>query len=172
MKCVGIVVQAVAEFVDLVVAQVGLSSNYNFIKNTLYNPDITSVECLEGSSASERRVCLAKIRALARFFEGAAPKPLTISGSVYVIRDGRRVRRNLRMGLPAPEKIKEEEDHNALAVAAGRRDEEEEEGSGDFEVIVSLASADDSAAPGRIIGSAVGGLVSLAVGAAGTALVV
>ena len=146
----GSIVQ-VEQFVDLVVAQDGVN-DYNFIKNTLYNPDITSVECLEGSSASERRVCLAKIRALARFFEGEAPKDLTISGSIYVIRDGRRVRRNLRMGLPAP-KNDNEEDHNALAVVAGRRDEEEEEGSGDFEVIVSLASADDSAAPDRIIGS-------------------
>ena len=75
------------------------------------------------------------------------------------------------MGLPAPEKIKEEDDHNALAAVAGRRDEEEEEGSGDFEVIVSLASADDSAAPSAgIVGSAVGGLVSMAVGAAGATL--
>ena len=72
------------------------------------------------------------------------------------------------MGLPAPEKINEDAD--TALVASGRRDEEDKEGSGDFEVIVSLASADDSAAPGRIIGSVVGGLVSLAVGAAGTTL--
>ena len=159
----------VEEFVDLVVAQEGLS-DYNFILNTLYNPDVTTPECLDATS-SERRVCIAKIRALARFFEGAAPKDLTISGSVYVIRDGRRVRRNLRMGLPAPEKINEEAD--TALVASGRRDEEDEEGSGDFEVIVSLASTDDSAASNRIIGStAAAGLVSMVVGAVGAALMV
>ena len=75
------------------------------------------------------------------------------------------------MGLPAPEKINEEEADTALATS-GRRDEEDEEGSGDFEVIVSLASADDSAASGCIIGSAAAGLVSMAVGAAGAALTV
>ena len=48
-------------------------------------------------------------------------------------------------------------------MVASRNDEEEEEGSGEFEVIVSLVSADDSAASGHIIRSAVGGLVSMAV---------
>ena len=157
----------VEEFVDLTVAGEGVS-DYNFILNTLYNPDITTPECLD-ATASERRVCYAKIRALARFFKGEAPKDLTISGSVYVIRNGRRVRRNLRMGLPLPEKINEEEDNALLLVSSRRDEEEEEEGSGKFQLQVSLASADDSAATpggGTVVRSAVGGLMSMMIGAA------
>mmetsp|Transcript_4686 Transcript_4686/g.5742 ORF Transcript_4686/g.5742 Transcript_4686/m.5742 type:complete len:106 (-) Transcript_4686:6-323(-) len=46
-------------------------------------------------------------------------------------------------------------------VSAGRRDEEEGNGSDKYQVRVYLASGDDSAAtPGRIVGSAAGGLMS------------
>lgn len=158
----------VEEFVNLIVDQDG-SNNYNFILDTLYNPDITTPVCLEATT-SHRRVCYASIRVLARFFNSETPGDLTISGSVYVIRDGRRVRRNLHMALPATD-----EEAASLDVS-GRRVVEDEEGSGIFEVKVSLISTDDSTddsvASDHIVGGAATGLMAMAVGAAGAALMV
>ena len=153
----------VEEFDSLVVSQDGLSP-YNFIKNTLYNPEITTLACVDGTGGN-RRVCYAEFVALPRFFAEADPTDLTISGSVFVVRDGARVRRSLRMALPAPEDNNAE---NALAVSGRRAQVEGEEGSGDFEVFASLESTADSAAPG--LTTAAAGLVSMAVGAAGEAL--
>ena len=116
----------------------------------------------------EHRVCIAKFHALARFFKGASPKDLTTSGNIYAICDGRRVCCKLRMGLPTPEKINEEAD--TALIVFDHRDEEDKEGSGDFKVIVSLASTDYSAASNCIIEStAAAGLVSMAIGAVGAA---
>ena len=161
----------VERFDDLIVKQGEDNTNtYNFILNGMHNPDITTKNCVEDPNInSGRRVCYAKFRALARFFQTTDPEDLKIKGSVIVKRDGVRVRRNLRMALPAPEKVTEEDNHHALAVS-GRRVEEDGEGSGEFDITVSLGSADGSAASGRTIGSGVAGLMSMAVGAAGAAL--
>ena len=159
----------VEDIEDLVVSQ-GESNSYNFVLGTMYNPDVTTLSCVDGAKEG-RRVCYAKFRALARFFQQANPEALTITGSVNVVRDGRKVRRNLRMALPSPEeKTEEAEEATNLAVPGDRRDEAEE-GSGKFEVVISLGSADDSAASGRFE-SVAAGLASMAVGAAGAALIV
>ena len=154
----------VEEFNNLVVSQDDIT-DYNFVKNTLHNPEITTLGCVEDGSSKGRRVCYAKFVALPRFFAKADPTDLTISGSVFVVRDGSRVRRSLRMTLPAPEDNNAE---NALSVSGRRAQAEGEEGSGDFEVFASLESTADSAAPG--LTTAAAGLVSMAVGAAGEAL--
>lgn len=151
----------VEEFVDLVITQDGIN-DYNFITGTLYNPDITTPVCLD-ATATQRRLCYASMRALARFFQSQSPTDLTISGSVNVIRDGRRVRRKLRMALPAAEMTNDE---TSLGVF-GRRIEEEAEGRGKFEMNVSLTSGDDSAG---FFGGEATGLVSMAIGSAGLAL--
>ena len=64
----------------------------------------------------------------------------------------------------------EAEEAAKLAVPGDRRDEEEE-GSGKFEVIISLGSVDDSPASSRFESMAAG-LASMAVGAAGAALMI
>ena len=154
----------VEEFNNLLVSQDG-NTPYNFVKNTLHNPEITTLTCVKNGSRKGRRVCYAKFVALPRFFAEAEPNDLTISGSVFVVRDGARVRRSLRMALPAP---KENNAEHALAVSGRRAQAEGEEGSGDFEVFASLESAADSAAPG--LTTAAAGLVSMVVGAAGETL--
>lgn len=154
----------VEEFFNLVVAQEG-NSDYNFVKNRMWNPDITTVACVDGTTVSDRRVCYAKIRALAQFFSSGNPPDLTLSGSVYVRRDGRRVRQILRNVLPTSEKKNEED---ALYASSHRL--QEATGSGDFEVKVGLASGNDSAASDYNIGSTGAGLISSIIGAAGLAL--
>ena len=155
----------VEEFSTLKVSQDG-NTDYNFIKNSMYNPEITTPVCSSGTDANDRSVCIATIIALPRFFDAKDPADLTITGSVFVVRDSGRVRRNLRMALPAPEK---ESEDNVLAVASRRAQTEDGEGGGDFEVIVALASAADSAASDTMTGTAAG-LVSMAVGVLGNAL--
>ena len=78
----------VQEFVDLIVDQSD-NTPYNFISNGLWNPDITTLVCVDGSTSVTRRVCYAKIRALARCFLSKNPSDLFIHGSVSVLRDGR-----------------------------------------------------------------------------------
>ena len=145
----------VEEFVNLVVSQEE-TSEYNFILNRLYNPEVTTVTCTDNDSTatSDRRVCYAKIRALAQFFSIGTPPDLTISGSVDVRRDGRRVRRILRNVLPTPEKNNEED-----AYYASSRRLQENGGSGGFEVNIGLTPGHDSASNS--------GLMSVVVGAAG-----
>jgi len=151
----------VEEFVDLVVAQVG-NSDYNFILNGQWNSDITTAVCTDSTEAPKRRVCYAKIRALPRFFSTETPRELTISGSVYVRRNGRRVRQILRRAIPATENNNEED-----ALYASSRRVQENLVSGEFEVTIDLASADNSAASACAVGSTVAGLTSVVVGAAG-----
>jgi len=99
----------VEEYVNIKASQAGVS-DYNFMRNSVSNPDITSFECCDGPTAAARRVCFAKIRALARFFSGKDPPDLTITGSVFVTREERRLRnRNLRAGISAPKKTNEED---------------------------------------------------------------
>ncbi len=155
----------VEEFIQLKASQSGLS-DYNYIFNSLWNDEITTPVCLDNAN-NGRRVCYVKILALARFFSTATPTDLTISGRVFLIRDGRRVRRELRMALPAPpEKNDGEEDTLAASTARRAQADGEEEGIGDFEVTASLGSSVDSAAPNHIAGAASTGLVAVAVGAA------
>ena len=157
----------VEQFVDLVVTQSGVS-DYNYINNGMWNPDITTPVCVDASTASNRRVCYAKIRALARFFRSENPLDLTISGSVYVIRDGRRVIRKLHNALPAPENNNKKDGVDASA----RRSKEEGNGSAQFGVTVGLASTSDSTVSGGTIESIVTCLTTMVVGAAGASLIV
>jgi len=152
----------IEKFIDLNVSQDGGNSDYNYIKNALWNPDITTPKCIDGSTNGARRVCYAKIRALARFFEDEDPADLIISGSVLVIRDGHRVRRNLHIAFPTPVNKKTDK---TLAVSARRTQAKGEESGGGFEVTIPLRSTSDSDAPGFTAGTAAG-LVSMAVGAA------
>jgi len=149
----------VEEFVDLEVAQEG-NTDYIFIRNGQWNSDITTPVCVE-STELVRRVCYAKVRALARFFSTGKPSDLTISGSVYVRRDGRRVRRILRSALPTTENNNEED-----TLYASSRRVLEDPGRGEFKVNVGLASPDNSAASAFTVGSIVLGLMSVVVGAA------
>jgi len=159
----------VEKFFNLKVSQTG-RSDYNFITNSLWNPEITTPLCVDGDSDGTggliRRVCYAKIRALGLFFEELNEPNLIISGSMFVIRDGRRVRRNLHMALPD---AKNEEGDRDMTT---RRAQEDGRGSSDFEVNVFLNAVDDSATPGLTGGATALGLVSILVGAAGTALMV
>ena len=152
----------VEEFLDLVVAQED-NTDYNFILNGQWNPEITTPVCVD-SNTSSRRVCYATIRALARFFSTENPSDLIIRGSVYVRRDGRRVRRILRSALPTTEKNNEEDDFYGSS-----RRVQENPGSGEFEVKISLASTDNSAAAVCTVGRTVAGLMSVVAGAAGVA---
>jgi len=162
----------IESFIDLKVSQDGGNSDYNFIKNALWNPDITTSACIDGSTNGARWVCYAKIRALARFFVDKVPADLIISGSVLVIRDGRRIRRNLHIAFPTP--VNKEAD-TTLAVSARRTLAEGKDSRGDFEVTIPLRSTSDSSIPlqstsdssvhGCTTGTAAG-LVSMAVGAA------
>jgi len=151
----------VEAFDNLVVAQEG-NTDYNFILNGLWNSDITTPACVDNTDDSKRRVCYAKIRALARFFSAETPLDLTISGSVYVRRDGRRVRRILRSALPNIENNNAED-----ALYASSRRVKENTGSGTYAVNVGLASGDNSAASASTVGSTVAGLMSVTVGAVG-----
>ena len=56
----------VEEFVNLMVTQD--SNSYNFINDGSWNREITSVVCTD-PTGSDCRVCYAKIRALAHFFQ-------------------------------------------------------------------------------------------------------
>ena len=148
----------VEEFLNLKVTQDG-NVEYNFIKNSLWNPEITTPVCVD-SANSGRRVCYCKIIALARFFDVSEPTDLTISGSVFVIRDGRRVRRNLHMA-PSLEMKNYKDD---FLGASTRRAQEGEEGGGGFKVSVSLGSTKDSAAPVSLTSAGIG-LVFMSAGA-------
>merc|ERR1740136_4485 len=150
----------VEEFVSLVVAQGG-NNDYNFIRNGQWNPDLTTPVCVD-SNTSRHRVCYATIRALARFFSTESPAALTIRGSVYVRRDGRRVKQILHSALPTTENNNEED---ALYDSSRRVQEDPE--SGEFEVKVGLTSTDNSAAFAFTVGSTVAGLMSVIVGVAG-----
>ena len=151
----------VEEFVNLVVSQAD-NTDYNFILNGLWNPDITTPRCVDSTAALKARVCYAKVRTLARFFTTETPSDLIISGSVNVRTYGRRVRRILRSALPTTEKKNEDED-----LYDSSRRVEEDPGSGEFEVKVSLASADNSAASACTDGITISDLMSVVVGAAG-----
>ena len=133
----------------------------------MWNPDVTTVACVDGTTTLDCRVCYAKIRALVQFFSSGNPPDLTISGTVDVRRDGRQVRRILRDGLPTSEKKNEED---ALYASSHRL--QEATGSGDFEVKFGIASGNDSAASDYNIGSTGDGLMSSIIGAAGLALMI
>ena len=107
----------------------------------MWNPDVTTVACVDGTTTLDCRVCYAKIRALVQFFSSGNPPDLTISGTVDVRRDGRQVRRILRDGLPTSEKKNEED---ALYASSYRLQEDPR--STKFEVNARLASGHDSAA--------------------------
>ncbi len=124
--------------------------------NSLWNDEVTTPVCLDNAN-NGRRVCYAKILALARFFNTATPTDLTISGSVFLTRDGRRVRRDLRMALPSPHMMNDGEEEDAPAASTARRVQE---------MTVSLRSSVDSAAPNHIAEKASSVLVTMAVGAA------
>jgi len=149
----------VEEFNNLVVAQSGIS-DYNYILNGLWNADITTPVCVDGLNV-DQRVCYAKIRALARFFPSVTPPALTITGSVYVIRNGRRVRRKLHSALPVAEK-----QNKAVTVDAFGRRVQEDDGNGNFKLTVGLAHADDSVVSGSSIESTAAALMTMAVGTA------
>jgi len=152
----------VQEFYNLKVSQEG-KSDYHFIKGTLFNPAIVNVACKDGTDG-HHRVCYAKILVLARFFDKKDPSDLFISGQVFFIRNGRRVRRNLRMALPGPDK---NDDEGALKPSGSLARANDEDKSEDFEVIVALGSSKDSSAS-----VLTAGLFLMAVGAAGAALMV
>jgi len=152
----------VEQFVNLVVAQKG-NTDYNFILDGKFNPDITTSICVDSTTHSDHRVCYAKIRALKHFFLVENPPDLTFGGGVNIIRDdGRRVRRILRSAPPNHEKNNEE---NALYASSRRVNEDTI--SGDFEVKVGLASADNSASSACTIGSTSTRLMWAIAGAAG-----
>jgi len=130
----------VEEFVNFRISQDG-KDDYFFIRNSLWNSDITTPVCVDDANAG-RRVCYCKIRALARFFDASEPTDLIISGSVFMIRDGRTVRRNLHMPLPNLEKNKED-----ILGASTRRVQNGKEGGGDFQVVIPIGSINNNAAP-------------------------
>ena len=68
---------------------------------------------MDGANTGQRFSYYKKL-ALARFFDVSKPTDLTISGSVFVIRDGRRMHCNLHMALPTLEKKTNEEDLLAI----------------------------------------------------------
>ena len=153
----------VESFVNVAASQDGGVSNYNYMRDYLFNPEITSTPACVSDATTGRRVCYVKIIALPRFFRATTPSPLTITGTVDLIRDdGRRVRRELRVALPAVPK-----NSDALAVSTRRTQADgEEEGTGDFEVTASLrSSVVESAAPNLIAGAATASLVAMTVGA-------
>jgi len=152
----------IEKFVDLSVSQDDGNSVYNYIKNALWNPDITTPACIDGSTNGARRVCYAKIYALARFFKDEDTTDLTISGSVSVILNERRVRRNLHIAFPMP--VNRETD-KTLAVSARRTQAKGGENSGDFELTIPLGSTSDSSTTATTAGTLVA-LVSMAIGAA------
>eukprot|EP00586_Coscinodiscus_wailesii_P022497 CAMPEP_0172518400 /NCGR_PEP_ID=MMETSP1066-20121228/290800_1 /TAXON_ID=671091 /ORGANISM="Coscinodiscus wailesii, Strain CCMP2513" /LENGTH=692 /DNA_ID=CAMNT_0013300785 /DNA_START=47 /DNA_END=2125 /DNA_ORIENTATION=+ len=143
----------VEEFFDLQVVQDNLTP-YNYIKKSLWNPAITAPGCVDNGNGN-RRVCYAKVLALARFFaKSDNPPDLTFTGSVFVVRDGRRVRRNLHMALQAPEEEEKNKGGDDIVVSGNRRAQDDGgEGSGDFEVSVSLGLTDNSAASNLISGT-------------------
>ncbi len=151
----------VEEFFNLKVSQTGIS-DYNYIRNSLCNPEITSPACVD-SEISGRRICYVKMLALDLFFlQNTSPSYLTISGSVFVTRDGRGVSDNLG------------NDVHGVSQSTTRRVQAngDEEESGNFKITVSLGSTDASVAQtsgavsAQTSGVAAVSLVSLAVGAA------
>ena len=84
-----------------------------------------------------------------------------------MIRDGRRVILNLNSALPVPENNNKEDSIDA----SGRRIEVYN-GSGKFGLTVGVASANDRAISGGIVGSIVTCLMIMTAGAVGTSLTV
>ena len=147
----------VGEFLDLTVHQSG-NTQYNFINNGVWNPAITTVECVDGVTSSDRRVCYAKIRILARFFSSGTPSDLFITGLVFVNRDGRRIMRKLRS--------------NKNDLDGSSRRVEKNNAKGEFELTIALENTNDSATSSGILESTPMRLMAMAVGAAGAALMV
>jgi len=152
----------VEDFIELVVTQEE-NTDYNFILNGKWNSDITTLVCVD-SNTTNRRVCYATIRALARFFSTEKPSDLIIRGSVYVRRDGRRVRQIIHSTLPTTEKNNEED-----ALYGSNGHVQEDPGNGQFEVKVGLASTYNSGASACTVGRTLAGLMSVVVGAGGVA---
>jgi len=159
----------VEEFNNILVSQGG--TPYNYIKNGLYNPEITTPVCLDGTGSNQGRVCYAKLVLLARFFPDNNPNDLTISGSVFVIRDGQRLRRNLQMSLSSPD-MKKRKETGSLVAGSARRINESKEGRGDFSLAVRLQPSIVYVYSDASINYGIGtrGMVFMAVGAAGAAL--
>jgi len=150
----------VEEFVNLVVDQSN-NTPYNFINNGLWNPDITTLVCVDGSTSTNRRVCYAKIRVLARFFQSQNLSDLSISGTVFVVRDGRRIMRKLHGILPSADKTN---NINNLDIS-GRRVKEKVEG-GNFEVKIRLTNTNEDATSNGMVERTATSLISLVAGAA------
>ena len=155
------------ELVDLVVAQPGIS-DYNYMNNGIWNPEITTRVCVDSTTAPNCRVCYANIRTLARFFPSENPRDLTISGSVYIIRDWRRIIRNIHSAIPAPDNNNKKDGIDA----SGRHIQEGEDGSGEFELTVGLASANNSTASGGTIDRLVTCLMTMVLASAGASFMV
>jgi len=151
----------VEKFINLSVDQSD-NTPYNFISNGLWNPDITTLVCVDGATSATRRVCYAKIRALARFFFSENPSDLSIRGTVFVVRDGRRMMRKLRNTLPSPDKTNNENSLNT----SNRRVQENNE-KGEFELEIGLTNANVNAASNSMVKS-----TAMAIGVAGVALLV
>jgi len=90
---------------------------------------------------------------LARFFEDEDPAALIVSGSVLVIRDGRRIRRSLHVAFPT---LVNKEIDRTLTMSARCTQAEGEDSGVDFEVTIPLTPASDSAAPGFAAGTSAG----------------
>jgi len=103
----------VEEIFNLKFSQNG-NDEYNFVQNLLWNSEITTPACVDGENSGQR-VYYCKKLALARFFDVSESTDLTISGSVFVICDGRRMRCNLHMALLTLEKKNNEEDLLAVS---------------------------------------------------------
>ena len=154
----------VEEFVDLIVDQSD-SIPYNFIKNGLWNPDITTPVCVDGSTSVDRRVCYAKIRAFALFFQSQNPSDLTIRGTVFVVRDGRRVMRKLRNIVPFADRTNKESNLNISS-----RHVEENNRESEFKLKVHLTDTNESAKSNGMVEGTATSLISTAIGATGVAL--
>lgn len=149
-------------FYNLFVSQAG--KPYNYMRNGLYNPDITNVVCLEGTSF---RVCYVKLVLLARFFTEENPTNLSMSGTLFVSRNDKEGRRNLHKSLSSPDEKEIEKD--SLVAIPNRR--AKSTGRGQFSLIVHLESndKDESNAP-LISGFGTTGMVSMTIGAVGATL--
>ena len=152
-------------FEELKVTQDG-SDDYNFVKNKLFNPEITNIVC--NSDLPDGRVCSAEIILLSRFFSENQPSDLSIEGSVYLMFNNGRVRerRNLLVNLPSSQKNKDD----SIARVSSRHTEEDEEKQGSFSLQVGLSpQSSDQSAASYIYGTATS-LVSMAIGGGTTVL--
>lgn len=158
----------VEEFNSLTVSQSG-SDTYTYIRNMLFNPEITTIVCLDGATVMDDRICYVKIRLLATFFSEQNPTDLLIEGSVYVVRNGSRDEgRNLRINLPSSH----ENNDDSLTTASSNGRVETREGSGSFGLKVSLEGTRDDSSVSSSNYQSISGLVSMTVGTAGAAALV